>query len=155
MGASTASLISERWLDEILLLATDPNLNGDTATQISLPAGLGDVAIMEVLVDADTAATLMTGPELRGPRAVIINAAGTTVDIVGVSRWTQRELTVPSLSTYFSPDPLVLWRQNERLELKFQEVDTNASPTVDLAAYIKCVRVRPLEAAGLPVQLVR
>lgn len=157
MTAIAGVLRSERWLDEVVVAGTSANIDGDFHVELSLPAGIGDLAIMEALLDVDAILTAATNLELQGIRWAIIDAAGTTVDILGVTRWSQREATNNAISTYLSPDPLVLWRQNERLSAKFREVDTNAAPTADLGIVVKTVRVRPLQVAERhqPLRLVR
>jgi len=153
MTAVAGTLRSERWLDEVLIAGQIANVDGDIAVELSLPPGIGDLAIIEALLDVDSIATLATNIELQAIRWVITNAAGTTVDIIGVTRWGQREATTIAISTYVSPDPLVLWRQGEILNAKFREVDTNLTPTGDLGIVAKCVRVRPVPASDQPAPL--
>lgn len=152
--SATATLTSERWLDQIILSGTYTNENGDHDLTFLIPAGLGDIAILEIDVQALSVATMMANPELNAVRAYVVSAAGDAVDIVGTQRWSK--VWTDRVATYLSPDPLVLVRQSERLKLSAAEVDTNASPTVDIVVTVKAVRVRPIEApARGPIRLVR
>lgn len=136
--------------------ADDVNVNGDVSDTLALPAGIGDVAIMECLVQGSSIATAVANLELSGAGITVQTAGGgNTVDIVGTeARWSLTSAAAAVL--YVSPDPLVLWRQNELLSFTWRELDTNASPTVDYLFLVKCVRVRPIEApARGPIRLVR
>lgn len=160
MTAVVSTIASERWLDEVLLTGTAAADAGgaDVSDTIALPAGLGDVAIMELMIDASPAATIVADAVLQnlGVRAAVISGDGsTTVDIVGVHRFYRQ--AAARAGCYISPDPLVLWRQGELLALTFPELDTNVSPTMDIAYKVKCVRVRPqiVSEQPQPLRLVR
>lgn len=155
MTALAGAVISERWLDEIIIGVDNTNVDGDLTDTISLPAGLGDVAVMEIMVEAQGITNFLTTPELSGLRvSVDSNLNGYIVDIIGTShRWSQNGAA--RLVMYISPDPLVLWRQNEVLHFVGQELDDDATPTVDLVYRIKCVRVREVRHQEQPLFLVR
>lgn len=156
MTTATAAISGERWLDEVLLVCNFTNIDGDFVLHISPPAGFGDCAIMEVGLYAGPLATTLASPELYGGIVKILNPSGSTnVDILGVYNWTRGVPVLGYVGAYVSPDPLVLWRQGEILAIEGQEVDTNATPTVDFAVFAKVVRVRSVESAPGPVRLVR
>lgn len=147
---------SERWLDEVLLAGSKLNVDGDQADTWIPPYGLGDLAIMEIGIDINTLATSVADPTAIGVRIGVVDAAGSSiVDIAGDAPF--RRMAANRLEAYISPDPLVLVRQGEKIVIEFPEVDINATPTGDLAVYVKCVRVRPTVVAQNPgpIQLVR
>lgn len=153
MATWATTLQAERWLDEVVLAGTATDVvQADFSELFSLPAGLGDVAIMEIYVRATGLTTPTANLELVGCSADVLSADGaTTLDIVGIQRWSKLSATI--YGTYFSPDPLVLWRQPEKLRLF--SVDMEGGTAGDLAVFAKCVRVRPIEVSASPLQLVR
>lgn len=157
MATLQSTIIAERWLDEVVLGAVSAAINGDYTDHVLLPPGIGDVAIMEVSIDASPLATGVAALELQGSRmAVFSYDGGTVVDIVGGNqdnRWSYRGGA--AAHNYWSPDPLVLWRQGERLAIASPELDINATPTVVYVWRIKVVRIRPIEIPASPIQLVR
>lgn len=161
MAITAATLLSERWLDEVLIFGSIDNTVGATLTeQFSLPAGIGDVAIMSVLVRMVNIATPpVAAATARGVEVVVIQSGSqSTLDIVGTAEWVAASgdgIAFTGVSAYVDPDALCLWRQNELLNIQTPEMDSNASPTGDLRVFAKCVRVRPIETVGGPIQLVR
>lgn len=157
MALTAMTLRSERWLDEVTVTGSIVNVGGaDVAELFSLPLGLGDVAIMEAIVVGSDIATVVAGSTNPSVRIDILSPDGASaVDIVGVFRWWP--IAVAAVAAYVSPDPLVLWKQDERLRISSVEFDTNASPTGDLSITVKCVRVRPIEVSEQPrpLRLVR
>lgn len=155
MTARSLTLLAERWLDEVILEGQVANVDGDVNDDFLPPEGIGDIAILEVLVDVSGIATMMVNPELRGPRVTVLSRASDfIVDFVSVSRWTQIEST--TLSTWLSPDPLVLVKSGESIRVRFGEVDVNVAPTGDLSVTVKAVRVNRIVAGGQErLQLVR
>lgn len=156
MATVTLVQTAERWLDEVILQATTADTAiADFGDFFLLPAGLGDVALIELYVEAVslTAVPALAIPWM-GVRAGIFGPdASFFVDIIGVQPW-YRTTTATAVAAYFSPDPLVLWRQNERLHLKGPDMDTGA--TGDLLVAAKVVRVRPLDpSTAQPLVLVR
>lgn len=155
MATVTLQLDSERWLDELLLQKRQTDGGGADFNDLwALPSGLGDVAVIEVLVNCVNFATMVASPELLGAELAVVSADTTTVlDIIGTERWSK--ISADRLSVYFSPDPLVLVRQGETIRLRTPELDTNATPTADIDLYLKAVRVRPIEGAVRgPLRLV-
>lgn len=153
MATIVGTLAAERWLDEVLVKFTASNVDGDVDDFLQLPAGLGDVAVIEVNVQVFPLATVRTNPELAAVLARIVTASG-VVDIVGVENFQLYDND--GVAAYLSPDPLVLWRQDEYMRISWPELDTNAVPTGDTYVYVKAVRVRPIEApASTQIQLVR
>lgn len=153
MSETTMAIVSERWLDTVVLQATVNDIDGDRDDTWLLPAQMSDVAIMEVVADAETLATIRVNMELAGARLVVINQANKVVDFVGITRWSI--IRVADASAYWSPDPLVLWRQGEKLALRFPELDINVTPTGDLRLTVKAVRVKVLQPLPETIQLVR
>lgn len=157
MTAIQSAILDERWLDEVLLGATGlaDSAGADTVDTIILPEGIGDVALMEFGIYVSPIATMHANPQNLGGVAFITNTGGGTfIDIVGQIEW--RASAATRIWGYCSPDPLVLWRQHERLQLEYPELDTNAVPTGDVLYRIKVVRVRPqVDTHGAPLRLVR
>lgn len=155
MAVTASAIIAERWLDEVLITGTIPNVLGGTffLESFTSPPGVGDLAIMEVGATAFALATINPAAKLGSWLDIRSADGATVVDILGTAEW----LTVTSdeMRAYWSPDPLVLWRQNEIITITGPELDTNASPTGDLRLFVKAVRVRPVEGAPGPIQLVR
>lgn len=156
MANTVLTLKSERWLDQVLLQGTSADAAiADYGETFSLPVGLGDVALMELYVEciALTAIPALAIPWMGVRAGIFSQDLATLVDIVGVQPW-YRTLTATAAAAYFSPDPLVLWRQGEVLHLKGPDMDTGAAGDLFVAA--KVVRVRaPAEGVAAPVQLVR
>lgn len=157
MATIAMTVAAERWLDEVVLVGSATNVDGVIADQYTLPAGLGDVAIMWLEFTAaaiDVAATITSVSVL----ARIVSPDGaTTVDIVGNGelRLINQTANALGMTATVDPDALVLWRQDEKLALFTAELDTDATPTADTQLRVKVVRVRPLEAPATPLQLVR
>lgn len=147
------TLISERWLDEVVLSGAISNIDGDQDNEFVPPSGLPDLALMELLYFVLNVATKATITEFAA-RTMIVNAAGSAVDIAGVDKF--RSLGAARFGFYCSPDPLVLMRQGERLQIIHDELDTNATAAADVILYAKFVRVRNEERQPTgPIQLVR
>jgi len=162
VATTQATIAAERWLDEVILSATLPAdvAGGALAESVSLPSGIGDVAIMSVHLRARTVdvgpATASSVP--RGARAFIVSPdLSTLLDVVGSAEWQLVRDTATDLEYWctLDPDALCLWRQNELLNLASPELDSDATPTGDVICVIKAVRVRPLETPATPLQLVR
>lgn len=160
MATVTATLAGERWLDEVLLQSTHGAIAGAAISEaVLLPAGIGDVAIMNVVarvsgVDVGPAAAASV------PRGIAIRmfAGAGVVDNVGVAPWylSFDGANVLEYFAFIDPDALVLWRQNDVASLVSPEMDSDATPLGSLTVYWKCVRVRPpAEGAQAPLQLVR
>lgn len=159
MADIALAIHSERWLDEVVLSATKANIDSDQGDAWVLPPGVGHCAIMEVMVEVSGIATVRTAVEDAGIRGLIINAAGDiAVDFIGNAPW-RLVNGAPAgagwVNAYISPDPLVEWKEGEKLELFFPEIDVNATPTGDLRVYVKVVRVRPGVVAPEKLKLVR
>lgn len=153
MVALSPVVWGERWLDEVLISGQLANLDGDRTDTLSVPEGIGTIALMEIVVFADQVATMVANPELLGVFCDVVDAGSGVRDIIGVERWSRINATM--LATYFSPDPLVEVKGGESVRFIFQEVDTNAAPTADFTVRIKGTRVRPGVVARGPVRLVR
>lgn len=161
MAVTPATLLAERWLDEVIVLCSiDNTVGAQIAENFTLPAGIGDVAILSVLARAVNIATVpgaATAP--RGAEIVVVSQDGsTTADVVGVAEWLAVGGSLAAFdqfSAHVDPEALCLWRQGEQLRISSPEMDVNAAPTGDLRLFVKCVRVKPVEAPAGPIQLVR
>lgn len=149
-------ILSERWLDEVMLQGQVLNVDGALAEFFTLPAGLGDVAIMEAEAAWSDILTAVALTVSLAARARVITASGNVVDILGISE-VKQVYDATQYGVYWSPDPLVLWRQDEQFAINSPEFDSNAAPTADLTVRIKAVRVRPTvgQEARRPIRLVR
>lgn len=153
MTTRALTLRAERWLDEVVLVGTGTLAAGEIFDQWTLPAGLGDVAVMELQYSLALVATPITTASVEAAGASIITGASNT-DIIGIELF--KKMGAASYSCYFSPDPLVLWRQMENLAIVHSDFDINASPTYTASILIKCVRIRTQEPAdSAPIRLVR
>lgn len=161
MATTQLTIASERWLDEVVLQALVADaVTGAVNELFSLPAGFGDCAIMSAhfratSVDVGPAAAASVP---RGVRAMVISQDGSSVvDTVGTSPWYLTFDTATALQYQAELDPgaLVLWRQGELLSVASPEMDSDATPTGDLQAYVKVVRVRLVEQPQDLLQLVR
>jgi len=150
---------AERWNDIVLLSKSKANIDGEQADTWTPPVGIGDLAVMEMLYVVTAIDVLATLGSDLGCTAYVINAAGDTfVDIIGSVRFVKDGTGANALSVcaYFSPDPLVLVKQGERIYVTHGEVDTDATPTGDAALYVKAVRVNAQVSPKVgPIQLVR
>lgn len=162
MATTQATVLSERWLDQVIIICTLP---ADTAgapmnENIRLPIGLSDVAIMSLharasAVDVGPAAAYTVDAGLRA--FVVSSDAATVVDPIGVAPWllTFSQPTNLEYSAFIDPMALVLWRQNELVQVTAPELDSDATPTGDFNVFIKAVRVRPIEGVARgPMRLV-
>lgn len=156
MAEDRLSLSAERWLDQVMLTKSKSAIDGDQADTWLLPVGIGDVALMEMMVEVASIATLVGSVEMVGVQLMVLNAAADTVrDIAGVERWVRTGAA--TIAAYLSPDPLVLVRQDEKFLIRFGEVDTNVTPTGVLQIFAKVVRVKQVPAVEMigGIQLVR
>lgn len=161
MATTAATLNAERWADIVIIKCTAPAdvLGAPMSESFTVPAGLGDVAILSILgiasaVDAIPATNLFPA----GLEATVGSVGGgALVDIVGVAAWHRvgDTATAQAFTCHIDPDALALWRQNELLSFRTVEVDSDATPTGDFTAYVKAVRVREPEIMAGPIQLVR
>lgn len=162
MATTVAVIAAERWLDEVVLVASLP---ADTAGApvnelVALPAGIGDVAIMSVHLRARP---VDVGPVAastvpRGARVFVVSADGANLlDVVGTAEWLLCLDTANNLEYWctIDPDALCLWRTGETLSVVSPELDSDATPTGDVFVIVKCARVRGVESAPQPIQLVR
>lgn len=156
MTAFGLTLLSERWLDEVLLVGIGtPDSGAPISDTFSIPSGLGDVAIMCVELSVTTI-DVLTADAQDGARITIV--AGTSiVDLVGLAPFLTVSDTANALQRFalIVPDHLVLCRQGEVLSVVAPEQDTDATPTADWFIRVKAVRVRPKEGVPSPLRLVR
>lgn len=157
MATYTTAITSERWNDIVLLEASSAAAaaEADVADNFAMPAGLGDCALMEVLVRVFSIGTpIVDAVELaRGIFMHVVSQSGAVVDIIGAERWFRTSAT--AFAAYLSPDPLVLIRMNEVVQVSFPEMDTGAAGTVVYRVNFKVVRVKPVDSPPGPIQLVR
>lgn len=153
--ATALTIFSERWLDEVLLggVLAD-GAAGDSNEELSLPSGIGDVAILELLVLVEGITTIVSDAILGnlGFGAMIVSKDGASdLDFVGVNRLYR--LHTGRVRGCLQPDPLVLWRQDEKCFVALPDLETTA--TGDIYYRVKVVRIRQPEPAPQPIQLVK
>lgn len=155
MADIQGTLASERWLDEFIVLWSKSNVGADTSDKLLMPAGVGDAALMELMVIVvDTATILADAVLAQTGLFVFVQTAVSSVDFAGVAKFYRASAT--RLAAYLSPDPLVQVKSGEVLNIQYPELDTNASPTDDHSIYGKFVRVSSTERAVRgPIRLVR
>lgn len=154
MASLAGVLASERWLDEVIVAGSISTISADVEDSLSVPAGLGDLAVMEMEIDAVAVTTVSTVALNKGAMVYVTSPdAATTLDIIGTpNRWV--ECGSLRLQIFISPDPLVLWRQNELIVMRFPRLD-NGATSFSYAVRVKCVRVRPQVVPERALQLVR
>lgn len=157
MATYTTAITGERWSDIVTVQATSAAaaVESDVADNFALPAGFGDAALMEAILESFSIGTAIVDAVAlaRGWRLVVLSTSGQVVDIVGVERIFRVSTT--AFAAYQSPDPLVLWRQNEVMQTQIPELDTGAAGTGVYRITFKVVRVKPQEGPPGPIQLVR
>lgn len=155
MATVAMTLLSERWLKEVVLIGQKANSDGQVSDLLTFPVGLGDLAIMELIIEGGSAATFLAAVAVPVGFCVSVVTPGgvSNVDIVGCAP--AHKTGDARFNAYISPGPLVLWRQNEELLVTGPEMDTNATPTVDLTFLVKCVRLEEPVRAQTQVRLVR
>lgn len=152
------TLVSERWLDEIVLLGVKSDIDAAQNDIWFAPLGIGDLAIMSLQVRVQTVDVLSTTVRLGVEAYVVTKGGGNpVVDLLGCEPFNVVENTTNSLSVaaYIDPSALALFRQTEGILVTFGEIDTDATPTADLRIRVKCVRIPARQEPGAPLQLVR
>lgn len=118
---------------------------GPTSFTMGLPAGMGDVLLIDCMAIISGIATVAPLIEEMGAAWAITTPDGTRRSIVGVGRLLQN--SVDQVVT--SPEKMMLpflWRAEEFLFLSVPEVDTNASPTAGWNVWARVVRARQMGA---------
>lgn len=105
---------------------------------------------MEASVKLEQVATMMTTPELNGPVLQLVTPAGVGSDVAFGDRWYIGPATL-GLFVRCGPDQVQFWKEGEALQVRWAEVDTDASPTVDLVLCVKVRRLRPLVSTPDPL----
>lgn len=153
------ALGAERWLDQLVLRATVADVAiADIAENFVAPAGLDDLAILSINVGITNVGTVpATATVARGAKAVILSQDGSSiVDLVSVEEFKATGGVAAAFTRFdahLDPDALTLWRRGELIQVSAPEMDLGA--TGDLVVLVKAVRVRPIEEAEQPIQLVR
>lgn len=128
---------SDRPAGQVIFLASAVNIDNDQALQNAMPVGTGAVMVLEVIVDITSIATMMTTPELYGPYVRSRSSDATTIrDFIGIERWTR--VNTDQLCVRVAGDQPLYLDQGDLLEVRFEEVDTNASPTADINIFARC-----------------
>lgn len=143
----TCTIAGSRYNEIVVLQATAANEDGDTIMRCSLPAGFGDCVILEIFINTFTFATIATNYfEMCASAAIVGAADGAFRDFIGATQFRANRGTVAAptnirTSPAIKPDEPVLWKESERVEVQFPELDTNAVPTADVEVYIKVQRL--------------
>lgn len=133
--------VVDRAFDEACIEWNINNIDGDVASTFDLPAGFGDCALMECSIEVNTIATLQTAFDTSGVWFQLLSG-GVAQDVGFCGRWQLRE--ADRVCAWAAPDQVQFWKENEALLVGFPEIDTNASPTADMAVFAKVRRLRPL-----------
>lgn len=143
MTDATATVVSARLRSEATILGTLDNLDGDRADGIRLPVGFGDVILRDVQVRISDITTLATLSDVHGCGLVLVDANGEFKAPVGVEFWKQvyGGATTKQVQAFF-PVRDIIWYSGELLRILFEEVDTDATPTADLAVICRVIRIR-------------
>lgn len=133
------SVRSEREADVAVLFGESTNVDGNQANTLVLPAGFGDCWILRAAVYVKAIATMMSNPTLQGPGLWLVSS-GVFSEFLAGPYWGQ---TFPNvLATTWEPEQARLWRDGEKLQVEYTEVDTDASPTADVWHLITVLRRR-------------
>lgn len=139
--AGTMRIASERNAMTQLVCDTIINVDAASAASLSLPSGFGDSILVGCSAWAANIATMMVTPELSGAHFAIYGASdGVVHQPIGESRWLK--YTTVALQSHVEPIIPALWKTDEILVVQWDEVDTNASPTGDMAFYALVIRLR-------------
>lgn len=137
---------SDRFSGRALLIATASNLDGDQGLDFEQPSNFGDCLLEAVRISASSFATVAASLfELGVSFGIVHTLPLDLADIVGVAEWQliSGTFAAPTSATaYVEPMRSVLWRTGESLRIAFAEIDTNASPTVDLTVQVRVNRLR-------------
>lgn len=154
MADRQLTLRSERIAEVQLYVATiaDYAIADGDADMWLLPANAPDIMIMEILLQASVIQTPIALTELGAAAFIFDPASATPIDFVGTGKWWKVSAT--SALCLISPDPLVLMRKNERLNLKTPDLDTGT--TADMTVYVKGARLHEVVTNWpQPIRLVR
>lgn len=151
MTAATATIISDRAADQVILACTYLNIDGDQANTCALPAGFGDCLVLESMIDIGAIATLRTPNEQQaGARVMLLDPTATAAhDIIGALPFVQT--AADRMTAMGGPDQLVLWRAGDLLSVLHPEIDLNVTPTADENVFVRVRRLRqtpPVEFVG-------
>lgn len=139
MADQLLAIRSEREGGQVVLAATVLNVDGAQADTLVLPSGFGDCYIQRAAVNITPIATMMASPELNGPGMWLV-ASGAFSDFLSAQRWSVG-YAGNTLSAVWEPFVAALWRDGEKMQVEYAEVDTNATPTAD-ATYMVLVQRR-------------
>lgn len=148
----------QRWLDTVIVRGSLSNIDGEQANTLALPADLGNVAIMDILLTVSQIDVVLANPELYGVSAFIMSAGGAIpVDFVGSARFQRTQTTANSIEVdaHIEPDHLIEWKEGELLYIFWPELDTDATPTADATVYVRVAKVPAKDRSTGPIQLVR
>lgn len=143
MATITGVVVSARLRSEVTILGTLDNLDGDRADGLALPVGFGDCILRDVQVRVSDITTLVTLSDVHGCGLVLVDANGEFKAPVGVEFWKQvyGGATTKQVQAFF-PVRDIIWYSGEHLRILFEEIDSNASPTADLAVICRAIRIR-------------
>lgn len=115
------------------------NIDADQIWFQDLPTDFGDCLLLECQVMVFGIATILASVQTFGP-LIYLDLPGLKVDPVGTAFWVTNQAN--GVSALVQPDTPVLWKQGEAIIIRFEEIDTNASPTADLEVYVRVQRLR-------------
>ena len=118
------------------------NLDGPQA--ISLPL-IGDGIYRELIsmrIDLDSIATMQTDPENWGPFVTLNDSSDSPICNIGQSRWTVQATNLVGSQLILNPTTPVRMRSDDRIYIRWNEIDTHGSPTMDLLCFLYCLRLR-------------
>lgn len=139
MAAFTFTALSDRAAEQVIVVGSVENTDGENAHSGSLPVGFGDCLILEGQASIDGNATLVA-PTLMGARVSLVDAAGTVINPIDVPPIYQTGTV--RCAFHFKPDQVVYWKQGELLQVVFPELDSNATPTGDMSIWVTVRRIR-------------
>lgn len=134
-----------------VLVATNANMDGDQSLSHALPAGFGQCVIEEVQGFVTDIATVVANPTLQGCSVAVLSENGVTSDLIGVVGF--YPISATALAFRVSPHEKVFMRAQETIIVSFPELDTNVTPTADLAVYVRVLRLMNQAPAMSPEDL--
>lgn len=138
-----------RYANQDVLRVAQANFNsdGDTIVTLALPAGYGDVMLLELqLYIKDATDNDGWIPSQGGVDAVLLDPSGAIMDFAGAAAlWSVGQVIGAGTFGYGSrlaPDQPVKWLQSELLQVRFPYTDATAADAADLTLLARVRKLR-------------
>lgn len=142
---TAATIISDRMFGIYTCALGSSNLDGDQSILIELPAGIGDSMLLAWSINISQIATLLTDARTQyGPIVSMNDTLSQTIiepAMAHMEVWRGGADATAVRAEQQLRRPVV-WRTSDSVRVQFEEIDTNATPTADLAVNLVCRRLR-------------